>query len=130
MLRTEFRDGGRGLLRIGSGTLTGKDFIEANRALLADEPSLRRLRHALVLLEEVTRLEVSADDLRDMAKVAEEVARFAPSVVIAVVAPGDEVYERALMWKAYVDATRWVTAIFRSRPEAETWLRARIETGA
>jgi hypothetical protein len=42
---------------------------------------------------------------------------------VAIVAPSDLAFGIARMWEAFAEVTRWNTHVFRSRAEADPWLR-------
>jgi hypothetical protein len=51
-----------------------------------------------------------------------------PDVVLAIVARLEVTFGLTRMWQMRMDArgTLWETGLFRSRPEAEDWLRRRM----
>ncbi len=120
----EFVEDGRGLVFSGSGVLTGQEILEAKEALAADEVPLRTVKFALVLLEDVTAVDVTVGDLRAAAIVDRRLARMMPNAAVAIVAPRDHDFGIARMWEAIADVPEWTTYVFRSREEADAWLRA------
>jgi hypothetical protein len=120
----EFVEDGRGLGFSGSGVLTGQEILEAKEALAADEVPLRTVKFALVLLEDVTAVDVTVGDLRAAAIVDRRLARMMPNAAVAIVAPRDHDFGIARMWEAIADVPEWTTYVFRSREEADAWLRA------
>jgi len=121
---TEFVDNHQGLLFVGSGVVTADEILDAKGALLDQETRLRRIRHAMVLLADVTDLRVTTDEIRQLARIDERLAKVTSNVVVAVVAANDLTFGLARMWEVLADSTGWKTAVFRTRSEAETWLRA------
>lgn len=120
----EFVEDGRGLVFSGSGVLTGQEILEAKEALAADEVPLRTVKFALVLLEDVTAVDVTVGDLRAAAMVDRRLAQMMPNAAVAIVAPRDHDFGIARMWEAIADVPEWTTYVFRSREEADAWLRA------
>lgn len=120
----EFVEDGRGLVFSGSGVLTGQEILEAKEALAADEAPLRTVKFALVLLEDVTAVDVTVGDLRAAAMVDRRLAQMMPNAAVAIVAPRDHDFGIARMWEAIADVPEWTTYVFRSREEADAWLRA------
>ncbi|HET9040963.1 MAG TPA: hypothetical protein VFN40_12365 [Gemmatimonadales bacterium] len=120
----EFVEDGRGLVFSGSGVLTGQEILEAKEALAADEVPLRTVKFALVLLEDVTAVDVTIGDLRAAAIVDRRLAQMMPNAAVAIVAPRDHDFGIARMWEAIADVPEWTTYVFRSREEADAWLRA------
>jgi hypothetical protein len=120
----EFVEDGRGLVFSGSGVLTGQEILEAKEALAADEVPLRTVKFALVLLEDVTAVDVTIGDLRAAAIVDRRLARMMPNAAVAIVAARDHDFGIAGLWEAVAGVPGWATYVFRSREEADAWLRA------
>lgn len=127
---TRYFDDGTGLLRIGSGIVTAEEIVAESRKLQADPERARKITHALVDFTEVTELRISLEEARQVAETSKQLARVAPGCVVSVAAPSDHVFGVARQWESLVDEEAgWVTRVFRTRPEAEAWLRAQLRTG-
>jgi hypothetical protein len=127
---TELVDDGRRLLFTGSGLLTGREIIESKTALLAEGARLHEVNQSLVDLVAVSVLQMTTEEVRTLAGVDRQLASFIPVVVIAVVAPSDHVFGVARMWEVMAQSPGWRTAVFRTRPEADAWLRAPLSPGS
>jgi len=119
---------GRGILFASSGEVTGCEIIVRKRALLADEPTVRKLTFALVTLVDVTAFHVSIDEIREIALIDRHLARLAPLMAVAVVAPTDHDFGVGRLWEGVIDVPRWSTMIFRSLTDADAWLQATAGT--
>ncbi|MBC8116919.1 MAG: hypothetical protein H7062_21190 [Candidatus Saccharimonas sp.] len=119
----EFVDGGRGLVFTAAGELTAADVLAPKTIMLAEPDRLRPLRHALVLLEGVTRFAPTNDEIRDIATADTKIALFAPDVSVAIVAPTDFLFGLSRMWEVFAEGTAWRISVFRSRAEADAWIR-------
>jgi hypothetical protein len=119
-LATDFQDGGRTLFLSGSGVLTGHELIDATEALLVQPERVGRITRAMVLLANVTVLDITPDQIRRLVGLDQQLARMAPRVAVAIVAPKEYMYGLARAWEALVDSTGWQTAVFHSRLDAET----------
>ncbi|HUO65625.1 MAG TPA: hypothetical protein VMT97_18040 [Terriglobales bacterium] len=127
-LSIEFLSGGRGLELVGSGVLTAQEILEAKGALLRSPERLRELHHALIDITDVTELRVTHDDVLEFVTADMQIALIVPRpMAVAVVAPGDLAFGVARMWEGFAEVTRWNRHVFRSRPEAELWLRPWVE---
>ena len=112
---TEWVSEGRGVYLAGTGLLTG---------LLRESDSLKRLHYGLIDLTDVTELRVTRDDVLEFVQVDMQIALIVPRpLAVAIVAPGDLAFGIARMWEAFAEGTRWNTHVFRSRTEADPWLR-------
>ena len=126
----EFVDQGRGIVFTAAGDLTAQDILATKRDLLARPELLRPLVHALVLLDDATRFEPTNEDIRDIAAADTRISLLAPNVSVAVVAPTDYLFGLSRMWEVFAEATAWRIAVFRSRAEADAWLRMEVASRA
>ena len=124
MFTYEYLDGGRTLHFHGSGELTGQEMIDANIKLQDEEERVRHVTSCLIVLDGITKLDVTPDDIRTLVSIDTQLARVSPNMALAVVAPADHVFGMARMWETMVARTGWATAVFRTRAEADTWLKA------
>lgn len=122
MFTHELLDDGTFLVLKGSGVLTGLELIETKRNLVKTGDAVRRVRRALVLFDQVTKVDVSADDVRRLIQVDRSLAEFIPRTAIAIDAPEDELFGLSRMWEMMVGVPGWETRVFRSRCDAEAWL--------
>jgi len=122
MYTRAYQDNGRLLLLYGSGVLTGAELVSTTRSLVENEDAARRVDTVLVLLEEITRLDVSADDIRKVVEIDRRLVELIPRAVVSIVAPKDDVFGMSRMWEMMVEFTGWKTRVFRTRTEADAWL--------
>jgi hypothetical protein len=122
-LSVQFIDQGRHVRFVGADHLTGREFIEAKVALATDEEQVRSIASATVDLVDVTEFDMTADEVRELARVDHLLATLTPKVVVVIVTPLDHVFGLARMWEALAETTGWRTGVFRTREEAEIWLR-------
>jgi hypothetical protein len=126
---TEFVDGGRGVLRVGSGIVTSVEILDATRELQGDPERAGRLRYGLVDLTEVTELRLTSQDMRRIAEASLKIAKLVPGGVVAIIAPKDHDFGMARMWEHLVDEADWITRVFRNRVEADAWIREQLAAG-
>ena len=127
-ISTEFVRDGRGVQLTGTGLLTGKEILEAKAALLRAPDRLKGLHYGLVDVTDVTELRITRDDVLEFVQVDMQIALIVPrSPAVAVVAPGDLAFGIARMWEAFAEVTGWNIHVFRSRGEADPWLRPWVE---
>jgi hypothetical protein len=126
----QFVDGGRGIVFTAAGELTARDILAAKSELLAEPAKVRPLVHALVLLGDVTGFEPTNEEVRNIADADARISRLAPNVSVAVVAPSDYLFGLSRMWEVFAEATAWRIAVFRSRAEADAWLREALSSRA
>jgi hypothetical protein len=125
---TEFLSDGRGLQLVGSSVLTAREILEAKAGLLRSPERLKGLHYALIDLADVTEVHVTHDDILELVAADMQIALVVPRpIAVAVVAPGDLTFGVARMWESFAEVTRWNTYVFRSRAEADSWLRPWVE---
>ena len=124
--RTEFIDGGTGVLNVGSGVVTSAEIIEGARTVQRDESRAKRLTHGLTDLTDVSELRVTTAELRLIVDASRKTAQLVPRGIVAIVAPRDHAFGMARMWELLIDEAGWTTRVFRDRVEAELWLREQL----
>lgn len=125
-IKIKFLDNGTGVLHIGTGRITGKDILEAKSATFESEERIRRYHYGLIDYALVDDFEVSGYELELVAARDKRAAMLAPSAFVAIVAIKDFVFGLARMWQAFMGDAGWETHVFRSRGEAEAWIRERV----
>ncbi len=75
-------------------------------------------------MTDVTELSITRDDVLEFVQVDMQIALIVPRpLAVAIVASSDLAFGIARMWEAFAEVTRWNTHVFRSRAEADPWLR-------
>ena len=79
---------------------------------------------------ETTSVEMSTEEVteevRTIVEQDERLAAVVPELVTAIVAPHDLGFGMSRMWEMFTERLGWSTRTFRSRPEAELWLRQEV----
>ena len=120
-------DDGLGIIFVCRGTLTGQDFMEAKKALLVSDGTIERLKYGVIDGRAIESTHIETSDIKAIAEQDERIAAKAqPGAVVAIVAPRDLDYGIARMWQVFAERTGWTTMIFRSKPEAEVWIRRQV----
>jgi hypothetical protein len=117
---------GLGLELFGTGVVRGSEIIQANWEIIEEKERLGSVRFALVVFAPEAGVDVSTDEIRDIAEQDQIMKGWIPRCAVAVVAGQDVQFGLARMWESYVARVGWQTCVFRSRTEAEQWL-ARID---
>jgi hypothetical protein len=125
----EFLDGDRGVYEAGIGHVTGAEVLAANRAILAGAQT-RKLVYTLVDLSQATALAFTPTDLFTLVQIHRQLALSMPNAVVAVVARTNLHFGVARMWEGWVHRMGWITQVFRTRDEAEHWLRSELHARA
>ncbi len=120
---TEVIDGGRGILHVGRGIVSGEELIASAKGVFEMVKGGSSPSYALADLSEVVDLRVSAEEIRRNAEINIQISKYIRDGKVAIVAPRDHIYGIARMWQAYSEETGWITQIFRSKGEAIEWIK-------
>jgi hypothetical protein len=119
---------GIGVLYLCDGTVTGRDFIDANNRLLAYKDRLKQLRYGLVDMTATDDLQISESELLTITAQDKKIASFAPSeAVVAVIARDEYALQISRLWESFIEHTGWETMTFRLRWKAESWIIERVK---
>jgi hypothetical protein len=116
---------GKGVLSYGSGKVTFAE-IERAKQELARSPDLTSPKSYLIIdLADTTDLDLSGAEIQ---ATAESTIRlfptlFSPDAKAAVIAPTDMLFGLSRMWEVFVEKSRLQVQVFRSRADAEQWVR-------
>lgn len=120
-VRTIYRQDGGVLIR-GFGTVTGTDLLQANNSIYADSEKFSRLEYQLCDFSNVEKIIISPEEVQSIAEQDTTAAVTNGQQLIAIVADQDHIYGLSRMWQALTDDEHVISAVFKSRDEAETWL--------
>jgi hypothetical protein len=115
---------GMGRLWVCRGVLSGKELVAQNERILSSK-SYQGVRWLLIDQTETT-LDISPAEIRTIKQQDDLLAAVLPELVTAVVVPYDFGFGMARMWEMLTERPGWSTRAFRSRPEAEAWLREEV----
>ena len=119
---------GAGIVFECEGAATGRDMLKATESLRSSPEKLKQWMFGLIDLTKTTSTDYTTADLRALAEVDKALSQLArKGAVIAVVAPLDVHYGLSRMWQALVEGTVWETMVFRTRTDADSWIREKIK---
>ena len=128
-ITVKYADDRKGAILVGSGRLKGTEFIAANNELFARDFEAEPLIYILFDGDHATSVDVTVQDIRDIAQQDIEASSKLPHVLVAIFAHDELAYGLARMWQVYVDASGWRTAVFRDRAAAVKWLQKEVAEG-
>lgn len=120
---------GVGVLYHCHGTVTGKDFIEANKRVLTfNEQLLKKVRYGIVDETASDDIHMSESEMVTIAAQNKKIASLVPpGAIVAVVARGDFAFGLARIWESFIEHTGWETMTFRTRWKAEGWIKEKVK---
>ena len=122
-------DEGRGNVIIGSGILTGEEYIDELKGHLAqDEEKLKSYLYSLTDYTAVTMVEEAPTSvIRLSSELCKRAEAINPDVIVAIVADNDLLFGLSRMWEILMDTTGWETKVFKARETAEMWIAKRLK---
>jgi hypothetical protein len=124
----EGRQDGAGVIYHCHGDMTIDDFFQAGIGFLAFPDGVKKWRYAIIDLTSVGAMKINSDDIRTVVEQNKRIAAIAhPGPLLAVASPKDLGFGLARIWEVLMEQIGWETMTFRSRPEAEAWIRQRAK---
>jgi hypothetical protein len=119
---------GMGILYLCHGRMKGKDFINANRRLLAFHDRLKKARYGLVDETGIDDIRISESEMLTIVAQNKKMAATVPQgAVVAVIAKDDVTLGLAHMWGSFIEHTGWETMTFRTRWKAKSWIVEKVK---
>jgi hypothetical protein len=119
--------GGIGIVFDCQGVVTGQEMIQANKLLLSFGENVKKCLFGMIDQSNVTSVDFSVADLQAIAEQDKGISALArKGVVVAVVSPSNIQYGLSRMWEALVEETGWQTMVFRSKQDAEGWIKRKL----
>jgi hypothetical protein len=127
-ITTRIVDNGRGALLVAEGSVSGQELLEAHARLFSSQEELAGIRYRMSDYSGVEEAQVTSADIIALADLHKKMAQRTPGCVVALVADKNITYGLGRMWQSRLDArdVDWEVQVFRARPEAEEWIRARM----
>ena len=124
----EGRQDGAGVIYHCHGDMTIDDFFQAGIGFLAFPEEIKKWRYAIIDLTFVGAMKINSDDIRTVVEQNKRVAALAiPGAILAVASPKDPGYGLSRIWEVLMEQIGWEIMTFRSRPEADAWIRQRAK---
>jgi hypothetical protein len=119
---------GVGILFLCHGTVSGKEFIEANERLLTFNDRLKEVRYGIIDETAIDDIHMSESEMLAIAAQDEKIASLVPpGAVVAVIAEGDFAFGLARIWESFIEHTGWETMTFRAGWKAESWIKEKVK---
>jgi hypothetical protein len=116
----------QGILQVGSGTITGEEFVRASYNALLLFQNTQNFQYEFVDLSNATDLEFAEEHLRQIKAQDRIIAKFRPHAIEVVVAPREDFYQLAKHWESAVEELGLSTHVARERSEALAWLHKKL----
>jgi hypothetical protein len=111
-----------GIITTYWGTVTDDEIIQSGKEKLALWGKMKIIRFALTDLSQVEDLNLTSKGIQINADISAELLN-ENSIIVAFVVPDDFGFGMGRMWQAYADHTGAKSNVFRTRSEAEAWIK-------
>ncbi|MBN2038987.1 MAG: hypothetical protein JW864_03035 [Spirochaetes bacterium] len=116
-----------GIIITGSGPVTDEEFIsEMKKILTMDRERLKKYRFSIIDWTKISKPEISIKAIELVGKYCESAAIANPDLIVATVADKDIMYGFSRIGHTLMNKTGWEDRIFRSRKDAENWIKERL----
>jgi hypothetical protein len=114
----------QGVVFKGEGVVTFEDFKGANALIYSSKKKIEEISYQIIDLETIDKMDLSNDELEQLAHRDQYTFGVNPNMRIAVVGPEDLTFGLARVWEAYacqLNSPR-TCEIFRNHDEALKWI--------
>jgi len=127
----KFLHDGVGILYHCHGTVTGKDFMEANKRTLSFKEHLKQVRYGLIDKTEVDDIHMTDSEMVTIMAQNKRIASLVPpGAIVAVITENDFELGLSRIWESFIEHTGWETMTFRARWQAESWLKEKVKANS
>jgi hypothetical protein len=124
--RIDFTTDGRGVIVTYEGRITEREVLAGLVERFADAERSQLLTYSLGDFTAVSAVDVSSGEVREVASRVREVLQRHAHLMAAIVAPADIAFGLGRMAQAYADDSGARIMVFRTRAEADAWVRAAV----
>lgn len=120
-------DNGLGNLIFGEGEIAADEYYEViMQHLSKPDEQLKKYIYSISDYAAVTSAEIGLSHITKIAQKSIEVSKINPGVIVAIVASNSIVYGMAKIWSGLAKLTGWTMNVFRTREEADTWMKKKL----
>jgi len=120
-VKINFLENGAGIEFISSGTVTGKEIIEANDKIYTPE-NLSRLKYKIIDRTTCTEYLVTNEEMKTIAKQDIQASKINNNITILLVSPTKLQYGMTRMWQVFSDESGFKSEIFENRESADAYI--------
>lgn len=124
--KTEYMDREGGVITTYWGTVTDDEVVRSGMEKTASIERVKAYRYILTDLSNVDAYRVSPQAIQENAKIAAQFFAINSNVLLAFVLPSDVEFGMGRMWQVYADQAGLHSRVFRTRREADEWLKLKL----
>lgn len=111
-----------GVVHVGTGVVSGKELLKGSQAVAQLVQDTENFHFEFVDLSGATEVQITPEELHEIAATDERAAHFRPDATVVIVAPNDAIFALAKQWEESVRHLGWTSYIARDRKVALQWL--------
>lgn len=115
-----------GIFLKGKGILIARDVTNVNNIIYETPQKIKNIVYQLCDYTEVEEINISSDEVRDLANQDIEAAKINPNMLIAIVGKKDVIFGLLRMWEIYTEQTSFEKGVFREIEDAKNWIAKKI----
>ena len=96
-IQINYIDNGIGIEIIATGTVTGKDIIEAHKEIY-NEKNLKNQKYQIIDRTQCEEYNVSSDEVQQIADIDKAASQSNPNIILALISPTDLQFGLSRMW--------------------------------
>ena len=109
------------------GIVTDSDIIDSMKERFSSDDKVSSYRYVMSDFRDVENFEVSPEVMKKGAEVSKKVSMINKNLLVVGIMPTDLEFGMGRMWQAYSYETDWKIEIFRTKDEADIWLKEHLK---
>lgn len=109
------------------GTVTDSDLASAKREKYSSQEKVKSFRYSIADFTKVEYFNVTPEGIITSSKLSAEVEKINEDIIMAAVMPTDLEFGMGRMWEANTYPSNIQTHVFRTRVEAENWVKETLK---
>lgn len=118
-------DNGLGFNLSVTGKISGQDLFSEIKNFYQSE-CLVTNKYGIIEFSCAVDNKITNLDVRSIAELSEKASKISPNRIVALISRSDVGFGLSRMWEILAEKTNWETRVFRSRGDAEKWLKIKV----
>lgn len=124
-VEVKYLDNGIGFNVAVTGIISGQELFSEIRDFYQSEDLITN-KYGIIEFPCAVTNKITNFDVRAIAEISKKASLITPNRIVAVISGSDVGFGLSRMWEILAEKTNWDTGVFRSRSDAEKWLRTKV----